>query len=314
MIDSLKNPKYVTSIGVGGGLEIEVISNLLKGKNTKIIGLDLSDNALRATKEYLEIKKIDAHLIQSSAVYLPFRKEGLQIDGIVLSAIMHEIYSYVEDGKAAWKKAIQEAAESLSLEGKLLLRDFAAPDLKEDIDLKFLSGEALDFYNYYCKRFRVFSTWDKNEAEKIRDRRLDVRDYPEINQGMSRISADKAAEMMLHFNLYQINIIGGHIAPYEEKWKEIDERYLPFNPNKKENISMNINEYVKEVIECASEVLEKNNQELICLKSEKSKRPKVSENLKKHFALPIETEVKKNNYFEQVPSKMELLFTKVAKK
>ena len=48
----LQNPNYVASVGVGGGLELRVLFELFKGKNTKIIGVDLSRKALEATREY----------------------------------------------------------------------------------------------------------------------------------------------------------------------------------------------------------------------------------------------------------------------
>ncbi len=301
---NLANPRLVASIGVGGGLEVRVLSELFNDKETMILGVDLSDKALRIARNYLNKNNIEAHLIQSSAVHLPFEKN--KIDGIVFSAILHEIYSYVEDGKFAWKKAIQEATTSLSPNGVLLLRDFASPFEKGDIRLSFLTDESKRFYSYFINNFRNFTSWTQTELISFIDKRVGNKDYPKINSGNDsiKIPFDKAAEMILHFKTHQSDIENNCVKPFSDGWKEIDERYLPFNPNQESDKTMDINEYVNEVIICSG-------NKLACINSELSPRPEVAKYFMKHFGITKEGMGNPRKLYEQIPAKMELVFKKI---
>jgi len=315
MCQFLDNPRSIVSVGIGRGLEAEVLLKLFNEKyGTKIIGLDLCDKALRIAKSYLDGRGLNVSFVQSSAVCLPFKNKNQEIDGMVYSAIMHEIYSYVEDGKLAWKKAIQEASESLSIDGVLLLRDFSAPAIKNEVKLSFLSKEAKEFYKYFRNRYRTFDSWNKSDADKIINRRSDISDYPEDQSGeVSPVPFSMIAEMMMHFKNYQSDIENKCIKPFDNNWKEIDECYLPPNPNRQENQSMDMQEYIEEVVACANEILNQHGQRLICLKSELSFRPQVAEFLKIHFEIKVDDSINLEDYYNQVSAKMELLFKKVQK-
>ena len=174
--DFLTDPSSIASVGVGGGLEVRVLADLFKDKKIMIVGVDLCDNALRIASKYLSENNVQAQLIKGSAVYLPLKN----VDGIVLSAIMHEIYSYVQDGRFAWMKALKSAANSLSDNGIILLRDFAAPDEKGDIRLSFLTEDSRRFYKYFRNNFRFFSSWQQDDVKCFNDKRIDNNDHPDI--------------------------------------------------------------------------------------------------------------------------------------
>ena len=204
IINFLKNPHSIASVGVGGGLELRVLYELFKEKHTEIIGVDLSKKALSSARKYLTEHNVRALLVQSSAVEMPFKYTNDYMDGIVLSAIMHEIYSYVEDGKIAWIKAIQEASMTLSNNGVLLLRDFAGPEINDLIEISFLDQDVKDFYSYFRERFRTFDTWNKDEVEKMKDKRNKQDDYPILSEGQASVIMPfgTAAELMLHYRNY----------------------------------------------------------------------------------------------------------------
>ena len=160
---------------------------------------------------------------------MPFKYENKKIDAIVMSAVLHEVYSYVEDGKNVWEKAILEAFSTLAEGGVLLIRDFAAPAINEQVEISFLNDDVKNFYNYFRINFRTFKTWDRNESEKIRDKRVSVlEDFPEIleNQNSTNLSFGFAAEMMLHYKNYLADLNSGAISSFPDSWKEIDERYF----------------------------------------------------------------------------------------
>lgn len=249
---------------------------------------------------------------------MPFKYNNTEINGIVLSAIMHEVYSYVEDGKASWKKAVEESASTLSQEGVLLLRDFAAPKITGDVTLSFLDEEVKEFYNYFRKRFRTFKTWNKNESEKIKDKRIsDSNDYPPVSEnGLSVVLPfGLVAEFVLHYKNYNADYAAGSIDPFSDFWKEIDERYLIPSPESIDGVQNNPmppTEYQEKVIECANIKLEKQGYKLECVLSRVETRPEVNKNLKKYFSISHET-YNQDILFEEITSKMELVFKKSKK-
>lgn len=298
--DFMPNPSSIVSVGVGGGLEVRVLAELFKDNDSLIVGVDLCDNALRIASKYLRDNNVQASLVKASAVYLPLHN----VDGIVLSAIMHEIYSYVQDGKYAWMKALKSAVSSLSDGGVILLRDFAAPEEKGNVKLSFLTEDSKKFYKYFVSNFRFFSNWQQNDVKNFNDKRTDSNDYPNLddNADLVEIPFGLAAEMMLHFKTYQADIENNCTTPYNKDWKEIDERYLPFNPRGNCE-TMTIDEYINEIIFCCDE-------ELKCVKRDLSQRPDVARYFMKHFGIK-KGAMDALHLFEQVPAKMELVFKKV---
>lgn len=87
------NARTVVSVGVGNGEEIHALEELFGKEGAQIIGLDLSSMAVTIAKERINRNGLRAKLIQGSGIDMPFKNES--INGFVLSAILHEIYSYV---------------------------------------------------------------------------------------------------------------------------------------------------------------------------------------------------------------------------
>ncbi len=314
-----KNPHTIVSVGVGGGLELRVLADIFKGdKETRIIGVDLSEKAIDRAGRYLAQHNVQASLVQSSAIQMPFKYHNSEINGIVLSAVMHEIYSYVEDGKDSWKKAIEESVSTLSQEGILLLRDFAAPKITDDVKLSFLDDEVKVFYNYFRRRFRTFKTWNKEESQRIKDKRTpESSDYPPVSENDLSVVLPfgLVAEFVLHYKNYSSDYAAGSITPFPNSWKEIDERYLIPSPESVDVVGrnpMSPAEYQGKVIECANKKLEKQGYKLECVLSRVETRPRVKENLKKHFSISHETQ-DQDVLFEEITSKMELVFKKSKK-
>ncbi len=121
----LPNPGVVVSVGIGSGEKAQAAAELFKG--AQIHGLDISRQAILSAQEKLTLSGMKDNWIEGSATKMPFRENS--IDGFIMSAILHEIYSYIPDGKQAWSQAIKEVATKLAENGAFLLRDFAAPEV-----------------------------------------------------------------------------------------------------------------------------------------------------------------------------------------
>ncbi|MCL4363411.1 class I SAM-dependent methyltransferase [Candidatus Marsarchaeota archaeon] len=305
-----KNPKIVLSVGVGSGAELLALHELFESRGVTIKGLDLSSIVIEKAKVMLKKYDISPEFVVGSAIALPF--DSCSIDILIESAILHEIYSYVPDGKWAWKKAIVDVANCLSENGIFLLRDFSSPTEKE-IELEFKSDFSRKFYEYFVRYYRVFDKWGGGSS-KILDKRTEFsNDYPKMNEDKSiRLNLTKTAELMLHFRNF-LDDYSHNIAEFmDSSWKEINETYLVPNPNRPDVTPMVKEEYVNEVIATANEALKGSNYELICLQDVLSKRLSTAKLLKEHFNIrDIEAGNETDNAFVQITEKMELIFKKI---
>lgn len=231
------------------------------------------------------------------------------------SSLLHEIYSYVSNGRMAWKKAITEVAEKLSENGIFLLRDFSTPQ-ETYVKLTFKTDFARNFYTYFSKYYRTFEGWDSTDLDKIEDKRKsNTSDYPSLDSTSSTlISLPIAAEFMLHFRYFYENYMNGTTNFNDTKWKEINETYLIPHPNSTKTVPMSREEYVQTVLNVANTAIKDTNYRLICIQNAVSQRLETTEFFGEHFSLRAGGD--QNNSEElllQVTEKMELVFRKVRK-
>ncbi len=310
----LSSPREVVSVGVGSGAEVLALIELFGSQETKITGLDLSVKTLETVRERLGRLQLTANLITGSAIDMPFPKDS--IDTFVESSLLHEIYSYVSRGRAAWKRDITEVAEKLSENGIFLLRDFSAPH-ETYIKLTFKTDFSKRFYEYFSKQYRTFEGWDEANLEGIEDRRgTDDEDYPKLSPTTSSIliSMPKAAEFMLHFRYFYENYMAGTTNFDDVNWKEVNETYLVPNPNRDDTTPMPREEYVQMVLDVANGALKDTSYKFICIQNMVSQRLETAAFLREHFS--IRTSGKENDaeeQFLQITEKMELVFRKVKK-
>ncbi len=312
VLDFHKNPKSVLSVGVGSGAELLALNELFGARDVTIIGLDLSSMVIEKAKAKLERYGISPEFIVGSAIDLPF--ENCSIDIVIESAILHEIYSYVPEGKRAWKKAIADVAICLSENGIFLLRDFSSP-MEKEIELEFKSSFARKVYEYFVKYYRVFDNWDGGSVKILDKRTKFSKDYPEIGgKGTICLGMTKTAEFLLHFRNFLEDYSHNITGFARSDWKEINETYLVPHPDKAGVIPMPKDEYVNEVIITANNALKDSGYELVCLQDTLSKRPDTAKMLKEHFnILDVETGEEVDKVFIQITEKMELVFKKIRK-
>ncbi|MDE1856170.1 MAG: methyltransferase domain-containing protein, partial [Candidatus Micrarchaeota archaeon] len=309
--------KEVVSIGVGAGEELQAAASVFN--RATISGIDLVDGALRLTKENMDKYGLKAELIRASGTQLPFAKES--VDVVVESATLHEIYSYMPNGKLAWKRAIQEVANCLAEDGVFLLRDFSAPSSEIIVTLTIKPDSQMaefetKFYDYFRQYYRVFESWTENGANKIEDRRAPSDpDYPEIDSKTRKIKLtfDRAAEFLLHYRNFYEDHRNELVEFRDPKWKEINETYLPPNPDKKGFMSMPKEEYIGMILEVANLSLAASPYKIVCVKDEASSREETTKFLMDGFSLTVTDDDTKTEteLFNQITEKMELIFKKV---
>lgn len=309
------NARKVVSIGVGNGEEIHVLKDLFTNPETQVIGLDLSRTAINIAKDRINKNNLRAELIQGSGIEMPFKNES--IDGMVMSAILHEIYSYVPDGRNAWRKAIREVAEKITDDGTFLLRDFAAPQIPGNVTLSCNTDIATNFYNYFTGRYRTFEGWSEQSRDLIRDKRnSNDPDYPDFDANTRSVMLPyaHAAEILLHFRNFWSDYQAGLTTIGNPDWKEIDEAYLVPDPHITRFQAMAPFQYLSTVIVEANRVLQTTNYEMVCVQNETSDRPETNSFLARHFTLYMPGVAETNEQMiGNVTKKMELVFKKIRK-
>ncbi len=246
----LLNPRRVVSVGVGSGEELQGLSELLP-PGVALYGLDLSPSALAFCREYLGKYDLKPNLVEGSAIDMPFRSNS--VDGVVMSAILHEIYSYVASGKEAWKRGIRGVATILDEQGSFLLRDFESPkDGDSTVELQLRTDFSKDFYKYFRKYFRTFTAWPGQEVDEIEHRRTaEDSDFPQLlpDQDLIKLRLSDTAELALHFRNFYNDFSHGQTNFEDAGWKEINETYFVPDPNNSSITTMDKSRYIQAVIE-----------------------------------------------------------------
>lgn len=305
-------PDTVVSVGIGQGEEIEALYELFGRNGTRLIGVDLSTMAINSAIHRTQKNGIPMFPIMASATDIPLRDSS--INGVILSSILHEVYSYLPNGMASWQKTIGEAARILSEDGILFLRDPESPD-EEDVNVRFLSDFSQDFYNYFRREFRTFSSWDKEIMLSMLDRRPpDQEDYPSLDPSQSIIiPLAKAAEVMLHFRNFWNDFHKDLVKLGDPGWKEMDEAYLLPNPTSKDHI-LSVNDYIQTVLDAVNNTSD-SDPRIICVQQSTIMSPETNIFLTRHFALSRDGKeynpLASATLIGQTTRKMELVFKKV---
>ena len=310
----IKNPKNLLSVGVDGGEEIRAAISLFGINGTDVYGLDLDPKTLQLAKERLNRYGLNANLVLGSAIKLPFTNNS--VDVILASAVMHEVYSYASNGKEAWKRAFVEASRVLSEGGLLLVRDFSATPSDKNVELRFKSGFSKRFYEYFRSNYRQFKGWEIQTVDMLDKRSYGETDYPNVDQKTDsiKLAVSKISELVMHFRNFKADYNKGMIKLDDPMWKEINEVYLPPNPNKLGIVTMPKDEYAYEVLHIANASLSNSMYKIECVANYLLPRPITTKALEEDFELYV-TDSKKTSeeLLSEVTNKMELIFKKVRK-
>lgn len=314
--DYIPKPHTVISVGVGQGEEIEALYKLFQPAKPKIIGFDLSSTAISAANQRCTQKNIPADIILGSVTDLPIRDN--RVSCVVLSSVLHEVYSYMPSGKQAWNEAIQESSRVLEDGGCILLRESAAPRFRGKVGISLKTPLVQQFYEYFRNEYKAFSVWEPSAREEIVDKRIQPTvDLPEQENGIvNNITIGQAAELLFHFMNFWKGYENGVGFVGNKYWKEINETYFVSDGIHLE-YPLDPEEYVQEVINQGNSALVNTQYKLICRKQGQSIRPNMDSTLWEHFFLfdasnSSSSDMNRNlELISQASRKMELVFQKI---
>lgn len=305
----LPNPTRIVSIGVGQGEELHAIDFLYRGM-PRIVGIDLSKLALAEARKRTKNNNLPVDLLMGNATSLPLDENS--VDGVLLSSLMHEVYSYSPNGKTAWDNAIRESTRVIREDGCFLLRESAAPNLEGEILVQLRTDLAREFYQYFGGEYRKFNGWDDLRGKFSSN----MPAFPLLTSDILKLSIGQAAELLFHFVNFEMGYPDDEILG-NLRWKELNETYYTpkglMDPE-----PMRTDQYIAEVIRQGNIQLSGTDLQLICAEKSFSVRSRMETPLSKHFYLallgsnrisPEENSVLLKYFI----NKMELVFRKVRK-
>ena len=152
-LDHIVGDKIV-DVGSGGGVLLDRLEQRFPEKT--IIGTDISSTVIERLEKKIKEEHHHYTVLRHNFVDgpLPF-----QVDSIIFSSILHEIYSYTEfDGSQfninAVKTALKNACDSLLPGGRIVIRDGVLSQGSRICTLHMRTPEGISFLRNYLKDFR----------------------------------------------------------------------------------------------------------------------------------------------------------------
>lgn len=299
--EHLPSAGTIVSIGIAGGEDICTLAKLYGG-GTTLIGIDISPVALDLARKTTFAAGVTADFIEGNAYELDLPDRS--IDGFILSAVLHEVYSYADEGKDALAKTIQEVYRKTGENGCIFISDFAAPRIQGRVNLLPKTHKAMQFIDYFESSFRKFNnTQQGTDASNI---------APSLD---STSCSDPAfvSELLWHFKHYVKKFDGELTANnYPQGWKEINESYLPFDPLSSDNKSMPIDGYINVITKLSKSAEMPSDFSLQPVSAALTpQKTGTIDLLDEHFAVSLDTrEISSRDFLVECTNWMDLVFKK----
>lgn len=163
----------VLDVGPGGGGLLNMIEE--SNPNLKVFGIDISQNVIDELNKKKVLEKKHWHLVKGDALNLKkYFKKG-EIDTIIFSSIIHELFSYIETNGQKFnhetiKKALISAYDILPKGGRIIIRDGIMTEPVEQYRIiEFSNLEDLKILDRYCKDFKGREvTYEKLDSNKVK--------------------------------------------------------------------------------------------------------------------------------------------------
>ena len=133
----------IADVGCSDGMLTRTISKYFE-KNVKFFGIDLSEDMLDLARTEDKKMGINSEYKKANAFNLPFKDESM--DAMILSSIMHELYSYAspefnekEYSKDSILHFMQKANKKLKKGGVLIIKDSATCEKDYNDKVKFIN-------------------------------------------------------------------------------------------------------------------------------------------------------------------------------
>lgn len=148
----------VLDVGPGGGGLLNMIEDCNPSLN--VFGIDISQNVIDELNKKKNEEKRNWKVVKGDALNLKDHFKNGQIDTIIYSSIIHELFSYIEtDGNKfnheTIKKALLSAYDVLPKGGRIIIRDGIMTEPKEQYRIiEFKNLEDLNILDRYCRDFK----------------------------------------------------------------------------------------------------------------------------------------------------------------
>ncbi len=148
----------IVDIGPGGGALLDRLEE--RYPNKQIIGIDISENVIEelTRKKNREHKKWEVY--QGNALNLQTLFVNQPVDTIILSSIVHELFSYIEFNHKRYnydtlKTAFRSMYEVLKVGGRICIRDGVMTEPKDTMrQIRFKNIEDKQVLVDYCRDFK----------------------------------------------------------------------------------------------------------------------------------------------------------------
>ncbi len=148
----------VLDVGPGGGGLLNLIED--KQPNLNVIGIDISQNVIDELNKKKSLEKRHWKVIKGDALNLKNYFKEKEIDTIIFSSIIHELFSYIEtDGQKfnhnTIKKALISAYDVLPTGGRIIIRDGIMTEPTDQYRIiAFHNVEDIKILERYCHDFK----------------------------------------------------------------------------------------------------------------------------------------------------------------
>lgn len=165
ILDYIKG-KNILDVGPGGGVLLDLISNTFNDK--KLFGIDNSTQVVNLLKDKYNVINGDA---------ININKYFDDLDTIIFSSILHEIYSYTGFSKNNVITSISNAYKSLNNGGRIIIRDgIMSNDAIRIIEFKNI--EDIKILDRYCNDFKGRKiTYEKLSDNKVKMKINDAMEF-----------------------------------------------------------------------------------------------------------------------------------------
>lgn len=175
------NGQNILDVGPGGGALMNLIEEKL---DVNVFGIDISENVIEelSQKKILENRKWQ--VLKGDALELKdYFKKG-EIDTIIYSSIIHELFSYIpfEDKKFnhnTIKKALKSAYDILPDKGRIIIRDgIMTEGMDQKRIIRFKNIKDMDILKRYCNDFKGREvTFDSISSDTVMMRVNDAMEF-----------------------------------------------------------------------------------------------------------------------------------------
>lgn len=142
-------PWLVPGLVVDRGCGTGALMKYFAARGRKVVGVELSD----------ELSKRDPGVIRAN-VMDPVFADGF-VDNIVLSSVMHEVFSYHGYSMAPVVVCLSNCARELKPGGRIVIRDLWSPEPGPAVHTLEMEPDAWDLFGDFCSRFPLPVDWSQ---------------------------------------------------------------------------------------------------------------------------------------------------------